>query len=165
MIYLTIKQAESVMSEEGHNQFCYDMADSLYTAEEQNNEVPVFFDRMLLIRYGMDVNKAREMGTVKKIHGPTTRQVRQILMNELGFTRESVRELMRDVVTEESGKVISRMVSEYQIEKIVVRAVHEELKEGRGWGSRSKMVSAVEDIAKEKAREIFDDMYPTSEQG
>jgi hypothetical protein len=49
----------------------------------------------------------------------TTNAVRQVLMNELGLTRENVREEIRKIVEVEAAKVVSSLVSQGHLERVV----------------------------------------------
>lgn len=52
-------------------------------------------------------------------------QVRQVLMNELGLTRESVRQLVEDIVAKEVKKHINKITFQGMIEQIVERKVNQ----------------------------------------
>jgi hypothetical protein len=56
-------------------------------------------------------------------HTKVTNSVRQILMNELGLTKESVRNEMLDIIGMEVGRVVSSMSFDHHVE----RMIHHEL--------------------------------------
>ena len=49
----------------------------------------------------------------------TTNAIRQVLMNELGLTKETVREEMRKIVEVEAGKVVASMIAQGHLERVV----------------------------------------------
>ena len=51
---------------------------------------------------------------------PTTNAVRQVLMNELGLTRDSIRQEVTEIVTTEVAKAMTRLVDDGFLEKIVI---------------------------------------------
>lgn len=165
MLVTTIGQAKDSMSELGWHLFCEDCEKGIYgdkwdpTIAELHEEVA--FERMQILRYELDTSKNEGLGNNDVCHGPTVKMVRQILMNELGLTRESIREVVRDVVKVEAVKVFKRMTNEEELIKIATDAVERELVDGSGYGSRTKMLRAVQDASMKKAEEIFDKAYPT----
>jgi hypothetical protein len=66
----------------------------------------------------------------------TINAVRQILMNELGFTRESVRQEMQKIVKDEVDKHIETYLNRVSAETLIVRAIENKLTseiKGSGW--------------------------------
>lgn len=65
----------------------------------------------------------------------TTNQVRQILMNELGLTRESVREMVSDIVESVIEKQMKRLDDTGYIDKLICKHLTSKYKspEGRGF--------------------------------
>jgi len=68
----------------------------------------------------------------------TANQVRQVLMNELGLTRESVREMMREIVTQEVKK---RIDDKPALDALVTAAVEARLKNYHPYGALAAQVS------------------------
>lgn len=54
----------------------------------------------------------------------TTNAVRQILMNELGLTRESVRTMVEDIVKETLDRKIETMIAEGYLQKMVDQSIN-----------------------------------------
>ncbi len=52
----------------------------------------------------------------------TTKQVRQVLMNELGFTRESIKEVMKEVAQEVVDKHSAALI-EQRMESMLLTAI------------------------------------------
>lgn len=71
-----------------------------------------------------------------------TNEVRQVLMNELGLTRDSVRGMATDIVSAEVAKHVSKMIADGFIEKIVRKEVDRMASASR-WDTESvrKLVS------------------------
>lgn len=69
-------------------------------------------------------------------------EVRQVLMNELGLTRSTVREMVKEIVTSEVEKTVRKMKDENYIEKIVVKEINR-LASSSIWDSSSirKLIS------------------------
>lgn len=61
----------------------------------------------------------------------TINEVRQILMNELGLTRESIREVVREIVTDTVEKHLRNMTSQSEMERIIRDKVNEVVKDNR----------------------------------
>lgn len=53
----------------------------------------------------------------------TINSVRQILMNELGLTRDSVREEMKDIIDSAVEKQVNRLIDEGILERMVDRYI------------------------------------------
>jgi polyhydroxyalkanoate synthesis regulator phasin len=53
----------------------------------------------------------------------TINSVRQVLMNELGLTRESVREEMKDIIDSVVEKQVNRLIDEGILERMVERYI------------------------------------------
>lgn len=66
----------------------------------------------------------------------TTNQVRQVLMNELGLTRESIRELVKELVEAEVTKVTNQLVADGHLVKMVDRAFEHVAKTNK-WDSNA----------------------------
>lgn len=86
---------------------------------------------------------------------PTTNAVRQVLMNELGFTRESVREEMRAIVEAEAKKEMTRLVSQGHLEQLVSREF-ERLTKGSNW-SQTTIHNLITAAAKKEAEAFIKD--------
>jgi hypothetical protein len=63
-------------------------------------------------------------------------QVRQILMNEMGLTRESIRDLTVEIVTTEVAKHVNYLLSSGQIEMMVSKTINDLARENR-WDTNS----------------------------
>lgn len=53
-----------------------------------------------------------------------TKQIRQILMNELGLTRASIREMVEDIVATTMHIHLQKMISEPYFEKLVHKEIN-----------------------------------------
>jgi competence protein ComGF len=73
----------------------------------------------------------------------TTKEVRQVLMNELGITRELVREELRKIVEVEAAK----LVSQGHLERIVGEKFNELAKVNK-WAGRESILPIIENAAK-----------------
>lgn len=83
----------------------------------------------------------------------TTNQVRQILMNELGLTRDEIRKQMMVIVGETVDKAVAKMVNDKTIETIV-RAEVSRLAGSSGYG-RSRIAEICESVAKDQIAELI----------
>lgn len=83
----------------------------------------------------------------------TTNALRQALMNELGLTREVVREEMRKIVEAEAAKVTASLVSQGHLERIV-REKFDEVAKGNQWSHRAPIIAIVEAAAKAEAEKF-----------
>lgn len=86
----------------------------------------------------------------------TTNAVRQVLMNELGLTREVVREEMRKIVEAEAAKVTASLVSQGHLERFV-REKFNEVARGNQWSQRAPILAIVEQAAKAEAEKFVRD--------
>lgn len=75
-------------------------------------------------------------------------QVRQVLMNELGLTRESVRGMMEDLVESIVAKHMRAVPTKELIDKIVCREIEKMAKGGNGQFGKSSIYTMVESSAK-----------------
>jgi hypothetical protein len=66
----------------------------------------------------------------------TTNAVRQVLMNELGLTREVIREMMAEIIQVEAVKVANAMICQGHLERIVTNCFRDIVK-GNGYGTTS----------------------------
>ena len=76
-------------------------------------------------------------------------EVRQILMNELGLTRESVRQEMQTIVQAEVAKGVAKMMTEGFLEKLVA-AEFNKLAKKDNW-DRDRIGGIVVEAAKKEA--------------
>lgn len=60
---------------------------------------------------------------------PVTRSVRQILMNELGLTKESVRQAVRDIVLPVAESLIRDLISRGHFDHLVSKALERHVRE------------------------------------
>lgn len=74
---------------------------------------------------------------------PTQGAVRQVLMNELGFTRESIREEMRKIVAQE----LAKKLNDQDMKERIDRAVNAEFKQR--FGNSYHIHSTLKDIIRE----------------
>lgn len=81
----------------------------------------------------------------------TTNQVRQVLMNELGLTRDAIREMARQLVEQEVGKAVNVLMSTGVIERIVKEKLDAIIK-GNKWDAPT-IQNIVTAAAKEQAAE------------
>lgn len=86
----------------------------------------------------------------------TTNQVRQILANELGLTRESVREMAREFVADTVEREIRRLVEGNDLDRIIAgqfaRLAEEDVKYG-GTGLRARLERAMQSVINQWVRE------------
>lgn len=83
--------------------------------------------------------------------------VRQILMNELGLTREVIRDEMRKIIEVEAGKVMNGLISQGHLEQIVIRKLDEVIAEtGSRQIWRETIKGIVTDAAKRAASDFFE---------
>ena len=81
----------------------------------------------------------------------STKEVRQVLMNEMGLTRETIREETRRIIQDTAEKFLSQLLETGELGKILVDASHNELRKKERY---PKLLSQyVEDGAKAAARE------------
>ncbi len=80
----------------------------------------------------------------------TTDQVRQVLMNEMGLSREVVREMVEKIVTETVDKHMSSLVSSGKLSRIVEDAFQRKYRDPKnGYADFKSLVSsAAADAAK-----------------
>lgn len=88
----------------------------------------------------------------------TTNQVRQILMNELGLTRKSIRDETEVIVRDAVNHRLDGLIKDGDLERMVISATLKELK-GSAWGL-DEIRKMVGEAARKKASEEFDRMYP-----
>ena len=81
----------------------------------------------------------------------TTNQVRQILMNELGLTRETVREEMTKIIEAEAKKAVTNMVNYGALGRVVNEKVERLFNSKMGGGEAMKFF--VEEAATELIKE------------
>lgn len=81
-------------------------------------------------------------------------EVRQVLMNEMGLTRESVRAETLEVVEKTAEKFLNSLLESGQLGRILVRAANEELQKSGRWAKT--LAGYVEDGAKAAARDWID---------
>lgn len=86
----------------------------------------------------------------------TTNAVRQVMMNELGLTREVVREEMRKIVEAEAAKVVAGMVSGGHLERVVSEEFRK-LASAGGRYDRSGIERMCADAAKKEAETFIRD--------
>ena len=55
-------------------------------------------------------------------------KVRQVLMNELGLTRESVRDLTEEIVADTVGKHIKRIIEDGSVDRLIKSEIDRALK-------------------------------------
>jgi len=80
------------------------------------------------------------------------KEIRQILMNEMGLTRESIREETRKIVEEVATKFLNNLLDTGLLGSIIVSAADAELRRANGqWGNKLK--DYVQISAKEAAGE------------
>lgn len=80
-----------------------------------------------------------------------TNEIRQILMNELGLTREVIREEMQKIIEAEASKVMSILVSQGHLERIVRNKFDELVKYNR-WTKGNQIMSIVTNAAETEAK-------------
>lgn len=94
--------------------------------------------------------------TNKPEHG-TTNAIRQVLMNELGLTRDSIRKEMQDIIRD----VVDKHVSTLQLDQLLQRAINEamqkEVKTGT-WttGVTERVKTEIEKQAAKYIKELVD---------
>ena len=86
-------------------------------------------------------------GYMDKLDKFTTNQVKQILMNELGLTRESIRQLTTEVVTEVVVKYMDNMEKSGRLQQIVEMAFDKKYRDPDGYRNFKGIIS----LAAEKA--------------
>lgn len=81
----------------------------------------------------------------------TTNQVRQVLMNELGLTRESIREMAHQLIKQEVEKTVNVMASTGVLDRIIHEALDTMLGRSRsrygGTSVQTIVTNAVTDLA------------------
>lgn len=82
-------------------------------------------------------------------------EVRQILMNEMGLTRESIREETRRVVEETAEKFLRGLLESGKLGEILVGAANRELQQKERYAKT--LGGYVADSAQKAAREWIDD--------
>lgn len=83
----------------------------------------------------------------------TTNQIRNILMNELGLTRESIRELATEIIDSTVEKHIKQLISDKYMQNLIEKNVIKAL--GNGQFDKDVLYSKMEDtITREFAQEI-----------
>lgn len=90
------------------------------------------------------------------IDSKTTNAVRQVLMNELGLTREAVRQEMQTIVEAEAVKVVNRLVNEGTLRRLV----HDEFVKAayvRGYGQSKSLHGIIASAAREAAERFVRD--------
>ena len=88
-----------------------------------------------------------------------TNAVRQVLMNEMGLTRESVREEMQKIVAQEAAKAVATMVNEGHLGKMVSEEFKKLLTMGWGNGGRSRVEEIVVTAAKAQAEKFVTEHF------
>jgi len=86
-----------------------------------------------------------------KKDGVPINEVRTILMNELGLTREIIREELRNIIQETAAKYIRNLMEENKFGKLLLRAADEEIYRQNKWAKT--ITGYVKDGAKEAASE------------
>ena len=81
-------------------------------------------------------------------------EVRQVLMNEVGLTRESVREETREIVEKTAEKFLHSLLESGQLGRILVKAANEELQKSTRWAKT--LAGFVEDGARAAGKEWID---------
>lgn len=79
-----------------------------------------------------------------------TNSVRQVMMNELGLTREIVRKEMLKIVESQAEKVVTSLVSQGHLEKMV-NEQFERVAKGNMYSQRAPILDIVERAAKQEA--------------
>jgi hypothetical protein len=79
-------------------------------------------------------------GYMDKLDKFTTNQVKQILMNELGLTRESIRQLTTEVVTEVVVKYMDNMEKSGNLQRIVEMAFDKKYRDPNSYYGNFKSV-------------------------
>ena len=83
-------------------------------------------------------------------------QVRQVLMNELGLTRESVREHVREITEEVVKRKIREMLDSKYMHDLVEKTVaHELTPEDGTFGRRDELRKIVHDCATKQVGELL----------
>lgn len=84
---------------------------------------------------------------------PQINAVRQVLMNELGLTRESVREETIKIITETVDKLVLNMLDNGSFGDIVVKAANKHLYDNREQAWSKTIQDYISQAAKDAARD------------
>lgn len=85
-------------------------------------------------------------------------EVRQVLMNELGLTRDSVRAMATTIVEQMVDRHVQQLISSGHVEKLVSRSVEQALRVGRyGQDSMKKLIADA--AGKAFAEQVRADLY------
>lgn len=90
----------------------------------------------------------------------TTQQVRQVLMNELGLTRESVRNEMVEVCAGVAEKFFARLLSDDKLEQVLIEAATAVLRREANtprWQSFPTFQELVKEAARSAATKFVSD--------
>lgn len=86
-----------------------------------------------------------------------TNAARNVLMNELGLTRDAVRQEMRLIVQD----VVDKQIAQIPIERIVSDIVEKHL--SKNWSEtapRNAVLKAIKEEAQKRAEKVFTEMFP-----
>lgn len=83
-------------------------------------------------------------------------QVRQVLVNELGLTRESIREMAREFVAEAVAKEVHQLQHTGIIERIVKEKLNDLCKTSGHWANRDTFRGMVVAEAEKQIREFIE---------
>lgn len=84
----------------------------------------------------------------------TTNQVRQVLMNELGLTRDAVRQITEEVVAQVAERKVEALLQEGKLEEMVMRAVAKQMRKSAYGDPLEQVISqAILTAAKDYIRE------------
>lgn len=91
----------------------------------------------------------------------TINSVRQVLMNELGLTREAVRQQMEQIVAATVEAKLNQILTPEFLEKAALKIIDNNV---NGYG-RSQLSNTLAVMAREHAKEMFNRMYVLREPG
>ncbi len=87
----------------------------------------------------------------------TTTSVRQILMNELGLTRENVRTEMENIIHDTIDKHLKKMWHSDEFQKILTRIIINQFKQAHTFGAKSTLKEMVLLEAHKKVGKFIDE--------
>ncbi len=83
-------------------------------------------------------------------------KIRNILMNEMGLSREAIRTEMEKIIYDVVSAHMKKMLASFELKKLVRRIIVEMFNES-GYGN-NRLKRIIEEVAKEEASKLFNEL-------